>query len=427
MSQTIRITVLRCCVPSRHEAVWRLGTLSMLSLLLGCFTSVSVWGQAPNSNRAKPVVRGQQEDEIVRLREEDNGFLRYVSPSKAIESAREAAGYGPDEQSAKSFFDEGEAIFVEATKLTDESRQKQFMKAAKLFKKASSRWPNSVIEEDSLFMLGESYFFADRYPKASETYTMLVVKYQNTRHLDTVDKRRFALAQYWVEHHELDPSLRVTPNFFSKDRPLFDQFVEGILVFDKIRFDNPTGKLADDATMAAGIAYFKKGRYQAADEMFADLRRAFPNSEHQFQAHLLGVQCKLEIYQGPDYAVTPMDQAEDLLKQVYRQFPQESREQQEFLKEAWKQVRLNKASHDWRMAKYYDNRKEYAAARQYYARVQRDYADTSLAQDAAVRVAEISDKAPEPESPVPWLTNLFPTPEQQKPLVAQDPFRSLKR
>ena len=86
----------------------------MLFLLLGCFTSV--WGQVSKSNTAKPVVRGQQEDGINRLREEDSGFLRYVSPSKAIESAREAAGYGPDEQSAKSFFDEGEAIFVEARK-----------------------------------------------------------------------------------------------------------------------------------------------------------------------------------------------------------------------------------------------------------------------------------------------------------------------
>ena len=128
---------------------------------------------------------------------------------------------------------------------------------------------------------------------------MLVKKYPNSRYMDTVDKRRFAMGRYWIEHQEVNPDWPVTPNLLGKDRPLFDKFGHGVRVLDKIRFDDPTGKLADDATMAAAVAQFKAGNYARADELFTDLRRSFPNSEHQFQAHVLSLKCKMKIYQGP--------------------------------------------------------------------------------------------------------------------------------
>ena len=88
---------------------------------------------------------------------------------------------------------------------------------------------------------------------------------------------------------------------------------------------------------------------------------------------------------------------------------------------------MNKAMHDWEMAHYYDNRKQYAAARQYYERVRENYGDTSLAGDAAERIEEIADKAPKPDQPLPWLSRMFPTPEREKPLVARNPLESLRR
>ena len=106
--------------------------------------------------------------------QDDIGFLRYVDPTRAIDSAKAASGFGPDRDLAKSTFDEAEAIFLEATKLEGKQRKKRFMAAAGKYEKAAKRWPTSVIEEDSMFMASESYFFADYYPKASESYAMLV-------------------------------------------------------------------------------------------------------------------------------------------------------------------------------------------------------------------------------------------------------------
>jgi outer membrane protein assembly factor BamD (BamD/ComL family) len=245
--------------------------------------------------------------------------------------------------------------------------------------------------------------------------------------MDTVDRRRFAIAKYWIDHHEKNPDSPITPNLLARDRPLFDKFGHAIRVFDKIRYDAPMSRLSDDATIAAGLALFREGKYQRADELFSDLRQTFPDSEHQFQAHLLGVQCKLKIYQGPDYSVTPMDEAEELIRQMARQFPQEAEEHRDFLTKAWQQVRLNKAQHDYQMARYYHRRKEFAAARQYYERVRDGYSDTSLGKESVEMLAQIADSPDKPDQPLPWLANMFPTPDREKPIVARNPLGDLQR
>jgi outer membrane protein assembly factor BamD (BamD/ComL family) len=391
---------------------------SLLALnLVGCATSGGV-SLPPPPQAAPAAVRGQDDEE---------GWTDRLNPKKISAKIKRAAGYGPNRQRAEAALAEGEKLFVEATSLQGAERSKRFKEAADKYKTAAGRWPDSSLEEDALFMLSESYFFADRYPAAASTYERLVKKYPNTRHMDTIDQRRFALARYWVEHQQSNPDLPFTPNVLARDRPVFDKFGHGVRVLDKIRFDDPTGKLADDATMAAGLAEFKAGDYMRADELLTDLRRSFPNSEHQFRAHLLGLQCKLKIYQGSQYSLQPMDDAEQLIKQIQRQFPQEAQEHAKYLAATWQEVRLNKADHEWQMARYYHKRKEHAAARQYYERVRDDFGDTSLAKDATAALEEIADAPDKPEQPLPWVAKLFPTPERAQPLVARNPLESLRR
>lgn len=415
---------LRHSRSSRHARValcvqeWALALVTGSCLLTGCQSSISKL--PPPGTPGEIEYRGQDEAD-------DDGMLGKWSPKNLYNSAKVAAGYGPDKAIADAAFQEGESLFVEATKLSGKERLARFREASKRYRTAYKRWPDSALEEDALFMLSESCFFADEYPDAEKAYELLIKKYPYTRHMDTVDKRRFALAKYWVDHQEANPDWAITPNITAKDRPLFDKFGHAIRVFDKIRMDDPTGSLADDATMAAGVAHYKQANYQRADEMFTDLRQNFPDSEHQFQAHLLGLQCKMKIYQGPQYSLTPMDEAETLLKQVYRVFPEEAQANQEFLKKVGEQVRLNKASNDWEMAQYYHRRKEHGAARTYYEQVRKSYRDTNLAEEAQKNLTELADRPAKPDQPLPWLSKMFPTPDREKPLVARNPLEKLQR
>lgn len=323
------------------------------------------------------------------------------------------------EVTSRKLFADAEERFRGVASIQGDTRADQFSKVAKLYKKAAEAWPNSVIEEDAMFMNAESHFFADEYARANETYGELLKKYPNSRHVDQVDKRRFAISQYWIDMKKRATFLDALPNVWDKQRPTFDMFGHATRTLDRIRFDNPTGKLSDDATIAAGVAKFEAGKYSDADILFTDLRENFPSSEHQFQAHLLSLKCKQLTYEGPEYDGGVLDQGEKLIITMYRQFPDQSEQHRPYLDEAFRSIRLKKAQREHNLAQYYDRRKEYRAARHYYEIVKREFADTNLALDSEKRIAELTDLPDTPPDRMAWLTQAFPANHaESKPLLA---------
>ena len=357
--------------------------------------------------------------------------LAKLSPSNVSKAIKRMSGLGPDEQKARERYRLGESDFesaVAARRQGDEGKsQKLFVSAADRYWDAAKLWPDSSLEEDAYFWSAEAYFFADRYPKATKAYDALVKKHPNTRHMDKVAARQFALADYWLELNKESSTWMIVPNLGDKRRPLFDTFGNALKVFDGIRFDDPTGKLSDDATMAAANACFQSGKYARADTLYTDLRDSFPDSDHQFNAHLLGLKCKVLTYEGPDYDGIALDEAEDLVQRMFRLFPNEAAKHREVLTNALADIRLKKAERQWRRAEYYDRRKEYGSASYYYEIVRREYHDTNLAQKANDRIAQIGDLPAEPPQRLSWLTNLFPEPEQTKPLIARDHVDTQRR
>lgn len=345
-----------------------------------------------------------------------------VSPDAVVENIEGLfKGPPPNREIALASFSEGEKIFESAAALAEDRRTGAFRKAIDPYKRAAEHAPNTTIEEDALMMVAETHFFADEYVKAATGYDALIKKYPRTRHLDRIDQRRFAISQYWLGLTKKSSATSWLPNFTDKQRPATDTFGFATKNLDKIRFDNPTGKLADDATMAAGIAKFQKRKFGQADILFADIRDNFPSSEHQFQAHLLGLKCKQAMYRGADYSGVVLDQAEEIIKKMYRLFPEQAAEHNESLQEAFKDIRLKQASREYSMAEYYDGRSEFGAASMYYDNVRREYKDTNLAVESEGRVAAISKFAPTPPNSLKWLADLFPKEEgRAKPLFHRE-------
>ncbi|HND55225.1 MAG TPA: tetratricopeptide repeat protein, partial [Pirellulaceae bacterium] len=271
-------------------------------------------------------------------------------------------GRGPNPAIARTLFAEAEDLYTEALASRDDARQAKFAAAGAKYAEAAARWPDSLLEEDALFMSGQAYFFADQYPNANTQYELLVKKHPNTRHMDQIDGHRFAIAQYWLELNKVSPQHFYSVNLTDNRRPWRDTRGHAFRVFDRIRIDDPTGKLSDDATLAAANAYFASGDYFRADALYTDLRKAFPSSEHQFTAHFLGLKTKLLCYEGPDYSGDALDQAEQLIKQIRRQFPQQADAERDYLTRAFKEVRFKKAERIWTMGRYHELRHEYRAA-----------------------------------------------------------------
>ena len=330
--------------------------------------------------------------------EKDSGFdWSQLDPANVYKNMKAAVGLGPDEKLAQQYFNEGTALY----------REKKYDEAAEKFKTAADRWPDSTLEEDALFFQGESYFFADRYSKAHDTFLMLFKKYQNTRYLDVAVARQFSIGRYWEQMDRVEPHWPITPNLTEKTLPWFDSFGNSVNAYLSVRLNDPTGPLADDSIMATADAYFLKGRFEDAAYHYDLLRKEYPKSKHQVQAHLLGLKCKQMVYQGPMYDGKPLDEADEIARQALTQFRTQLGAERANIVELRDQVRAQKAEREWAMAQFYETKRAYGAARISYQKLIKDYPQTQMAAAAGERLQKIKDYPAEPTDHFKWLNGAF--------------------
>ncbi len=253
------------------------------------------------------------------MKGKDDDFWSKLAPENVWKDIKKATGNGPNENIARSSFKEGQDLFL----------QKKYAEAAEKFKTAADRWPDTPLEEDALFMEGESQFFADQYPKAHDTYSLLLKKHNNSRHLDIAVQREFAIGRYWERLDVYEHKYTLTPNFTDNCRPMFDTFGYAVAAFQNVRMYDPTGPLADDSVMATAIAYFQRGLYENAAQDFDLLRKEYPNSKFQKDAHLLGLQAKMRVYQGKYYDPTALNEAGEIADQALSQYGSQLGKEQE--------------------------------------------------------------------------------------------------
>jgi len=335
----------------------------------------------------------------------DESLLDSLTVNKLTERVKEAAGQGPDQTAARARFAQAEALY----------RQKKFTDAAGVYADAASSWPASSLEQDALFMAGESYFFADDYSAASKAYGTLLKKYSNSRHLEKAVARQFLIARYWEQLGAKENLYqRLQPNFFDEKRPLTDTVGNAVAIYNSIRLNDPTGTIADDALMAIANHHFIAGNYDDAEYHYKLLRRDYPKSPHLFDAYVLGIQSKMRSYQGADYDGTPLAEAAKLIKQIRIQFPQRFEAERGRLEKVQAEVRAQQAMREWKMAQYYEEGDNYGGARVYYQRVIDIYPTSNLAERAQQRLAEIRTKPDNAPNYAPWLTNLFESDKRKR-------------
>lgn len=319
---------------------------------------------------------------------------------------------------AKQLYQEGDRLFRSAMSQPKDEAKTTFGKAAKLFGQASEAAPGTALEQDSLYMQGESLFFADRLMEATDAYQKLQKEYPRNRHIDRVASRLFSISRYWIETVKASPSSTFRINLTDATRPRVDADGHAIRVLDQIRYDDPTGRLADDATMAIAAEHIRQEKFEEADEFLTDLRETFADSEHLFLAYLLGIRTKLEVYAGPAYSGLVLDEAETLVRQIRERFPDKLADPKysDIVARASAEIAFLHAERIAYRAEYREKKKEYGAARMYYHKLLEKYADTPHAKKARERLAKIDDLPAVPEQRLAWLTRIFPDEKRSTPL-----------
>lgn len=321
-----------------------------------------------------------------------------LAPKNVGKGIKKALGRGPNEAFARKKYAEGESLFKEG----------KYLEAAKCFHQAADRWPDTDLEEDALFMKGESYFFADRYPKANDAYAVLLKKYDNSRHLIDVTPRQFAMARYWEQKARIDSHWY--PNLSDKTRPAVDATGHALSLYNSVHLHDPQSSAAAASMLAIANIYFRKNRFEDAGYHYDQVRKEYASQpDYQLAAHVLGVRAKLRSYQGPQYEATPLNEAEALIEQTLTQFPPEVLgDERERLIQARRLIRIERAQRDFQAAEYYYKIRFYRSARFYYAEVIREFPDTPFAKLAEQRMDETKNYRPVPHDYFAWVSKVLP-------------------
>jgi TolA-binding protein len=321
----------------------------------------------------------------------------HLAPDYTCKEFKQAIGWGPDHKLAKEAYDRGQVLY----------KDKNYDEAAKEFYTASWRWPDSTMEEDAMFLMGESYFFGDHYGTAQDTYTNLLKAHDNTRYMDTVVARLFAIGTYWEQLDMQTHHWPITPNATDKTQPWFDTFGNAMACYQAVWMHDPTGPYADAALFRVGNAHFRRGEWEEAAESYDLLRKNHPKSKYQKDTHLLELQAKMKIYQGPKYSVVPLNDAQEIADQALKQFPGQLGEDERRVRETRAFIFEQRAEREWIMAQYYDNKADYRAAKEYYKVLIEKYPRTSFGEKARQRMPEIQGLPDEPPNYFKWLSAPF--------------------
>ncbi|QDV21799.1 Outer membrane protein assembly factor BamD [Aureliella helgolandensis] len=317
---------------------------------------------------------------------------------------------------AQSLYGQADAAFEAAKTLEGEARAEAFRKAAGLYKDAAKNWQSSGLEQDALLMQAESHFFAEDYYRAELVFSELVKEYPRNPYLDHVGSRRFEIADYWLKSDAHQHKPFVVLNVSDPKKPWNDTGGHGMRVLERIRIDDPTGKVSDDTTMRIAVEQYEKGKFEEAAMTFEDLRMTYPDSEHQFNAQFLEMQSLLASYQGPTYSSVPLTDAHKRVLQIVKQFPKEAEEHQQEINQAYSKIRFQMAERVWEQAEYRRKRSENSSAKFHYNRILEEYGDTPFAERAQTGLDAIQGEPSDPPQRFQSLLWIFgDTPDDGRP------------
>jgi len=340
-----------------------------------------------------------------------------LSPSQIATTLKIRSGTGVSEASANQHFAKATELYDQALASKQGGApgaawQSTFVEAANQYRIAAAKWPDSSLEEQSIFFEGESYFFADRYVQANRAFERLIGEYSGSAFLDKAEERRYVISKYWLELSESGPMLALN----DPKRPRFNVAGEARRVLHNIRLDDPTGKLSDDATFELANAFLKSGRYYEAADTYEDLRRNYPGSKYLFDSHMLELESRLKSYNGPSYDSTPLEKSEKLIKTIVQQFPNKSKENLEVLEQQAALVNNQMAQRSFELGQYHERRGENRAAQLCYASVAENFPESIYSSSIGGKIQEVASLPAVPDQHAQWLVDLFPDPEADKPV-----------
>ncbi|MBQ3389128.1 MAG: tetratricopeptide repeat protein [Thermoguttaceae bacterium] len=315
------------------------------------------------------------------------------SASALYNKWRDYLGMGPNEKEALAVMKEATLKLMEYEKTKD---AKTLREAGELYEKAAKKWPDSILEEDALFYAGECYFFGNNYTKAKTHYKALLKKYSNSVLRRDALERLYCIGVYWIKCYEEDPE--VVGRVEGKKRPLFSDFAGAKDAFEAVFTNDVSDRgRAPDAVFARARAYMRRGveqgdaSFDEAAKYYQRLYEFYPACKYADKAYQLAMLALYQSYRGPFYDPTPLRKAEEIAKAAQRAHKGD----RAVIEEQLRLIKEKQAEYLLVRGEYYEKKKLYASARNYYNQLVSEYPDSEYAAKGAERYAAIRENPAE--------------------------------
>lgn len=286
------------------------------------------------------------------------------------------------------------------------------------------------IEEDSMFMRAECQYEQKKFAAAQDSYDALLDQYPSTRHLDTVSRRYFRIARYWLgfpedvnekgevevasassqEPKDFDNTdafyIPVVPNLTDKTRPMFDTWGRALAALRSVWLHDATGPLADDALMVSASFHLRTRDFEESARLYKLLREQYPESPHFQDAFLLGSHVTLASYQGSNYDGQSLDEAIELKEAALRIFPDLSEEERNRLGGELQKMYDAEVARIWDRVEYFQAKNAPQSVEVYCNILINRFPDTVYAERARKIL-----QAQAAQGPSAWIPSAKPSPE----------------
>ena len=418
--------------PSRHSptpAIWVMAIAAML-LGSGCANRAAlVRSQSPQRGTAQLVANSTRDAQSEADSDSDTGYMgpmeRALKRSRWERKKADAVASGEafsieglhEYQAAESLYLDGrlpeaEKAFKQLAKARRNSHESFHMKLERWWGVKSAAALDTYtnfgdpIEEDALFMKAECQFDQKKYATAQDSYDALLTRYPSTRHLDSVSRRYFQIARYWLGFPEgvqdsgdvelvSDSSdepqdfenvdsfyIPIIPNFLDKTRPAFDTRGRALQALRSVWLHDATGPLADDALMVSASFHLRTKDFEESARLYKLLREQYPESPHFRDAFLLGSHVTLASYQGSNYDGQNLDEAIDLKESALRIFPDLTEDERNRLGSELQKMHEAEVARIWDRVEYFQAKQSPESVAMYCNILINQFPDTVYAERA---------------------------------------------
>jgi outer membrane assembly lipoprotein YfiO len=246
---------------------------------------------------------------------------------------------------------------------------------------------DSEYADDNQFLRGEIKMAQGNLRGAANEFQQVIAGYPNTDLYDKAIGKEYEIGDglYALGEKRIDKKWRLY-----RKRP----FKHAIEVYSTVIESKPFTQEAAQAQYKVGLCRFTRKEYTTAAYEYRRVVEDYPDSEWTDDAsHGLAV-CYYTASLPPEYDQTPSALATRAIDDFAERYPADARLEDLNIKRV--EMRENMARQRLNVARFYERRRKFKAARISYQLVLEQFADTRAAEDAKEWLA----KYPAPETPV---------------------------